>query len=100
MSLISKPFDDSGVEMVDEIAQYGTAISKRLEHFRSRLWLQHETTGSYSGAVIASALCNVMSQIIENSNQEQFRAEYARAAETFFFESVTPTEAHHQKKQI
>lgn len=90
MSLISKPFDDSGVEMVDEIAQYGTAISKRLEQFRSRHQLRHDTPGGYSGIVIAASICNAMGDIIKRSNQEPFRAEYARAAETFFFEHVSP----------
>ena len=90
MSLISKPFDDSGVEMVDEIAQYGTAISKRLEHFRSKRQLRHDAPGGYSGIVIAASLCSAMGNIIERSNQEPFRAGYARAAQTFFFEHVSP----------
>lgn len=90
MSLISKPFDDSGVEMVDEIARYGTAISKRLEQFRSRNQLRHDLHGAYSGTVIAASLCNVMGRIIKSSNQEPFRTEYARAADSFFFENVTP----------
>jgi|TARA_R100000306_G_scaffold59809_1_gene59188 hypothetical protein len=90
MSLISKPFDDSGVEMVDEIAQYGIAISKRLEQFRSKRQLRHDTTGGYSGIVIAASICSAMGDIIERSNQEPFRAGYARAAQTFFFEHVSP----------
>jgi len=89
MSLISKPFDDSGVEMVDEIAQYGTAISKQLEQFRSKTQLRHDTPGGYSGVVIAASICNAIGHIIKRSNQEPFRAEYARAAETFFFEHVS-----------
>lgn len=89
MSLISKPFDDSGVEMVDDIAQYGTAISKRLEQFRSQRQLRHDTTGGYSGIVIAASICRAMGNIIERSNQEPFRAGYARAAQTFFFEHVS-----------
>ncbi|SNC65969.1 hypothetical protein SAMN04487881_1449 [Marinobacter sp. es.048] len=90
MSLISKPFDDSGVEMVDEIAQYGTAISKRLEQFRSKSQLRHDTPGGYSGIVIAASICSAMENIIERSNQEPFRAGYARAAQTFCFEDVSP----------
>ena len=90
MSLISKPFDDSGVEMVDEIAQYGTAISERLEQFRSKRQLRHDTPGGYSGIVIAASICSAMGNIIARSNQEPFRAGYARAAQTFFFEHVAP----------
>lgn len=90
MSLISKPFDDSGVEVVDEIAQYGTAISERLEQFRSKRQLRHDTPGGYSGIVIAASICSAMGNIIERSNQEPFRAGYARAAQTFFFEHVAP----------
>ena len=89
MSLISKPFDDSGVEMVDEIAQYGTAISKRLEQFRSKRQLRHDAPGGYSGIVIAASICSAMGNIIERSNQESFRDGYARAAQTFFFEHVS-----------
>ena len=89
MSLISKPFDDSGVEMVDEIAQYGTAISKRLEQFRWKRQLRHDAPGGYSGIVIAASICSAMGNIIERSNQESFRDGYARAAQTFFFEHVS-----------
>ena len=90
MSLISKPFDDSGVEMVDEIAQYGIAISKRLEQFRSKRQLRPDAPGGYSGIVIAASICSAMGNIIERSNQESFRDGYARAAQTFFFEHVSP----------
>ncbi|MBL3826697.1 MULTISPECIES: hypothetical protein [Marinobacter] len=90
MSLITKPFDDSGVEMVDEIAHYGTAISKRLEQFRSKRQLRHDTPGGYSGIVISASICSAMGNIIERSNQKPFRAGYARAAQTLFFEHVSP----------
>lgn len=69
MSLISKPFDDSGVEMVDEIAQYGTAISKRLEQFRSKRQLRHDAPGGYSGIVIAASICSAMGNIIERDRK-------------------------------
>ena len=56
MSLISKPFDDSGVDMVDDIAAYGLSISKRLEQFRQRTRLHGEDATSLTGLDLTSAL--------------------------------------------
>lgn len=93
MSLISKPFDDSGVEMVDEIAHYGTAISKRIEQVRSKTQRHGHASGGHSGIVVAASICSALGDLIKRSNQEPFRAEYARAADTFFFEYVSPEPA-------
>ena len=49
MSLISKPFDDSGVDMVDATASYGLCISKRLEQFRQRARLHGEDANLLTG---------------------------------------------------
>jgi len=88
MSLISKPFDDSGVDMVDAIAAYGLCISKRLEQFRQRNRLRGEHSKSLTGLCLASALCDTVSGIIDASSYEPYRAACARAADTIFFETM------------
>jgi hypothetical protein len=90
MSLISKPFDDSGVDMVDDIARYGLCISKRIEQFRQRNRLQGETANSLSGLDITLGLCDTLCGIIDNTSHEPYRTECARAADSIFFESVSP----------
>ena len=92
MSLISKPFDDSGVEMVDDIARYGTAISERLELFRARHRAHRKPSNDGSGIAFAMAICDAMSDIIKRSNQESYRDAYARAANTLFFECTSPAQ--------
>lgn len=90
MSLISKPFDDSGVEMVDDIARYGTSISKRIEQFRQRSRLRGDGTNPLSGLDVTLALCDTLSGIIDTSSHQGYRTECARAADTIFFESLSP----------
>ncbi|PSF06236.1 hypothetical protein [Marinobacter halophilus] len=89
MSLIYKPFDDSGVDMVDDIARYGTSISKRIEQFRQRGRLQGAASEPYSGFAVALALCDTLSEIIDSSSHEPYRVECARAVDTLCFESMT-----------
>ncbi|WP_150912808.1 hypothetical protein [Marinobacter halotolerans] len=94
MSLISKPFDDSGVEMVDDIARYGTSISKRIEQFRHRSGQKRgqrsDSANHYSGFVVMQVLCDTVCEIIDTSKNERLRTECARAANTFFIESAFP----------
>ncbi|KPQ27284.1 MAG: hypothetical protein HLUCCX14_15375 [Marinobacter excellens HL-55] len=89
MSLISKPFDDSGVDMVDDIARYGTLISKRIEQFRQRNHLRGSTGNTLSGLEVTLALCETLSRIIDTSSHEPYRTECARAVDTIFLESVS-----------
>lgn len=89
MSLISKPFDDSGVDMVDDIARYGLCISKRIEQFRQRNRLHGETANALSGLDVALVLCDTLCGIIDTSSHEPYRTECARAADSIFFESVS-----------
>ncbi|WP_203300865.1 hypothetical protein [Marinobacter sediminum] len=97
MSLISKPFDDSGVEMVDDIARYGTSISKRIEQFRQRSHLRGEATNPLSGLEVTLVLCDILGEIIDTSAHEEYRTECARAADTIFFESVSADYPTHQE---
>lgn len=90
MSLISKPFDDSGVEMVDDIARYGTSISKRIEQFRQRSRLRGDSAKPYSGLEVTRVLCDTLCGIIDTSSYEPYRTECARAADTLFFEAMAP----------
>ncbi|MFO7813473.1 MAG: hypothetical protein ACQETT_03950 [Pseudomonadota bacterium] len=90
MSLISKPFDDSGVEMVDDIARYGTSISKRIEQFRQRSGQRSDSANLYSGFAVMWVLCDTVCEIIDTSANEPFRKECARAANTFLIESACP----------
>lgn len=90
MSLISKPFDDSGVDMVDDIARYGLCISKRIEQFRQRNRLKTDTANSLSGLDVTLVLCDTLSGIIDTTSHEPYRTECARAADTIYFESVSP----------
>jgi len=90
MSLISKPFDDSGVEMVDDIARFGTSISKRIEQFRHRSGQRSDSANHYSGFVVMQVLCDTVCEIINTSKNESLRTECARAANTFFIESAFP----------
>ena len=90
MNLISKPFDDSGVDMVDDIARYGTSISKRIEQFRQRRHLRGDAATTLSGLDVTLALCDALCGIIETSSHEPYRTECSRAANTMFFESMTP----------
>lgn len=89
MSLISKPFDDSGVDMVDDIARYGLSITKQIEQFRQRNRLRAETANSLSGLDITLVLCDTLNEIIDTSSYEPYRSQCARAADTIFFESVS-----------
>jgi hypothetical protein len=88
MSLISKPFDDSGVELVDRIALYGSAISARVEHLRTASRRPGVTDVNYSGLEIGMALCDALNQIIGATRQETYRSECARAASTLFLEAA------------
>ena len=97
MSLISKPFDDSGVDMVDDIAAYGLSISKRLEQFRQRTRLHREDATSLTGLDLTSALCDTLCEIIDASSHEPYRAACARAADTIFFETMSSTYRPHQQ---
>ncbi|TGN41191.1 hypothetical protein [Marinobacter confluentis] len=90
MSLISKPFDDSGVEMVDDIARYGTSISKRIEQFRQRSTQRRDSANHCSGFAVMRVLCDTVCEIIDTAENEALRKECARAANTFFIESAFP----------
>lgn len=90
MSLISKPFDDSGVGMVDDIARYGASISQRIEQFRQRSRLREHTSRPYSGFEVALVLCDTLRRIIDTSSHKPYRTECARVTYTLFFESMSP----------
>jgi hypothetical protein len=90
MSLISKPFDDSGVEMGDDIARYGMCISRRIEQFRQKYRPQFQGAESFGGLAVAMVLCDTMSEIIDKASHEPYRSECARAADTMFFAPVNP----------
>jgi hypothetical protein len=79
MSLIQKPFDDSGVGLVDDIARYGVAISRRIERLKSGQ--------SISAAAIAFAICDVIRDIAQATGEDRYRLECARAATTFSLDS-------------
>lgn len=88
MSLIQKPFDDSGVNLVDDIARYGVAICRRTEQLK--LSQSFPTSGGkpISSAAIAFAICDVIGDIVVATGEESYRMECARAAHTFALDSV------------
>lgn len=107
MSLISKPFDDSGIGMVDDIAHYGTSISKRIEQCRQRRRLRGDTAHPFSGLDVTLALCDTLCGIIDTSSHEPYRTECARAADTLFFEAMSqdypsqdPSQNHQQLQDL
>lgn len=88
MSLISKPFDDSGVELVDRIALYGSAISASVEQLRRASRRPGLSDVNYSGIEIGMALCDALNRIIGATGQDSYRNESARAASTLFLEAA------------
>jgi hypothetical protein len=87
MSLIQKPFDDSGVSLVDDIARYGVAISKRLERLKASGSFSLPGNRQLLSAAVAFAACDVISDIIRATGENSYRVECAGAARTFALDS-------------
>lgn len=87
MSLISKPFDDSGVDFVDEVTKYGLAIYHAVDGHR------HATDSALllskaDGKSIALAVCRFIDSVIADDTSGAYRAECVRSAGTLYLDVV------------
>lgn len=87
MSLIQKPFDDSGVSLVDDIARYGVAISRRIDRLKVSESFSLSGNRQLSSAAIAFAACDVINDIVRAAGEDSYRVECAGAARTFALDS-------------
>lgn len=90
MPLIQKPFDDSGVEMVDTLASIGTAITQQTLSSSVAGSIYNRLDQPCANLAIAQAMCALLKELLEvNGLQNQVR-HFAQLARTLAFECESP----------
>ncbi|HET8849035.1 MAG TPA: hypothetical protein VFM78_04025 [Marinobacter sp.] len=109
MSLISKPFDDSGIDFVDDVARYGLAIYAAVDG-RRRSFTSASALPKAEGKAIALAICRVIDNMINKEANGVYRAECVRSANALYIEvtgiqppalpSGTPHDAEELSREV